>query len=136
MNINRREFNQYIADSDFRMLFIREMLWNNPQGQTTFDILVEESTYRFEQIAQRSGFQVLTCQVQEIPTSSMAKKIDTRLRARQRIAQSIDKQNIGTLHVPQVPIGHIAFRPVFADNLEDGRVWCVAPHMKQRGSRI
>lgn len=80
MNINRREFNQYIADSDFRMLFIREMLWNNPQGQTTFDILVEESTYRFEQIAQRSGFQVLTCQVQEIPTSSMAKKIDTRLR--------------------------------------------------------
>ena len=80
MNINRREFNQYIADSDFRMLFIREMLWNNPQGQTTFDILVEETTYRFEQIAQRSGFQVLTCQVQEIPTSSMAKKIDTRLR--------------------------------------------------------
>ena len=80
MNINRREFNQYIADSDFRTLFIREMLWNNPQGQTTFDIMVEETTYRFEQIAQRSGFQVLTCQVQEIPTSSMAKKIDTRLR--------------------------------------------------------
>ena len=80
MNINRREFNQYIADSDFRTLFIREMLWNNPQGQTTFDIIVEETTYRFEQIAQRSGFQVLTCQVQEIPTSSMAKKIDTRLR--------------------------------------------------------
>ena len=48
MNINRREFNQYIADSDFRMLFIREMLWNNPQGQTTFDIIVEETTYRFE----------------------------------------------------------------------------------------
>ena len=80
MNINRREFNQYIADSDFRTLFIREMLWNNPQGQTTFDIMVEETTYRFEQIAQRNGFQVLTCQVQEIPTSSMAKKIDTRLR--------------------------------------------------------
>ena len=80
MNINRREFNQYIADSDFRTLFIREMLWNNPQGQTTFDIMVEETTYRFDQIAQRSGFQVLTCQVQEIPTSSMAKKIDTRLR--------------------------------------------------------
>ena len=80
MNINRREFNQYIADSDFRTLFIREMLWNNPQGQTTFDIVVEETTFRFEQIAQRSGFQVLTCQVQDIPTSSMAKKIDTRLR--------------------------------------------------------
>ena len=58
MNINRREFNQYIADSDFRTLFIREMLWNNPQGQTTFDIVVEETTFRFEQIAQRSGLQV------------------------------------------------------------------------------
>ena len=80
MKINRREFNQYIADSDFRTLFIREMMWNNPQGQTTFDIIVDESTYRFEQIAQRSGFQILTCQVREIPTSSLAKKIDTRLR--------------------------------------------------------
>lgn len=80
MNINRRTFNQYIADSDFRTLFIREMMWNNPQGQSTFDIVVEETNYRFEQIAQRSGFQILTCQVREIPTSSMAKKIDTRLR--------------------------------------------------------
>ncbi len=80
MDISRKVFNQYIADSDFRTLFIREMLWNNPQGQTTFDIIVEETTFRFEQIAQRSGFQVLTCQVQEIPTSSMVKKIDTRLR--------------------------------------------------------
>ena len=80
MNINRRTFNQYIADSDFRTLFVREMMWNNPQGQTTFDIAVEEFTYKFEQIAQRSGFQILTCQVLEIPTSSMAKKIDTRLR--------------------------------------------------------
>ena len=80
MNINRRTFNQYIADNDFRTLFVREMMWNNPQGQTTFDITVEEFTYKFEQIAQRSGFQILTCQVQEIPTSSMAKKIDTRLR--------------------------------------------------------
>ena len=80
MNINRRTFNQYIADSDFRTLFIREMMWNNPQGQTTFDITIEETVYRFEQIAQRSGFQILICQVREIPTSSLAKKIDTRLR--------------------------------------------------------
>lgn len=80
MNINRRTFNQYIANSDFRTLFVREMMWNNPQGQTTFDIIVEDSIYRFEQIAQRNGFQILTCQVEKIPTSSVAKKIDTRLR--------------------------------------------------------
>lgn len=80
MNINRKTFNQYIADSDFRTLFVREMMWNNPHGQTKFDITIEEITYRFEQIAQRNGFQILICQVSEIPTSSIAKKIDTRLR--------------------------------------------------------
>ncbi len=80
MNINRNTFNQYIADGGFRTLFIREMMWNNPQGQTKFDITVEETTYKFELIAQRNGFQVLTCQVENIPTGSMAKKIDTRLR--------------------------------------------------------
>ena len=78
--MNKRVFNQYIADSNFRELFIREMGWNNPKGQTTFDITIDETTYDFLQIADRSGFQVLTCEVKEIPTSSMCKKIDTRLR--------------------------------------------------------
>ena len=78
--MNKRVFNQYIAESDFRELFIHEMGWNNPKGQTDFDITIDETTYEFQQIADRSGFQVLTCEVQEIPTSSMCKKIDTRLR--------------------------------------------------------
>ena len=30
--MNKRTFNQYIADSNFRELFIREMGWNNPKG--------------------------------------------------------------------------------------------------------
>jgi len=80
MKINKSTFNRYIADSDFQGLFVSEMLWNNPQGQTVFDINVEESVYTFRQIAQRSGFQVLTCEVDSIPTSSVVKKIDTRLR--------------------------------------------------------
>lgn len=80
MKINKSTFNQYIADSDFQGLFVSEMLWNNPQGQTVFDINIEESVYTFRQIAQRSGFQVFTCEVDSIPTSSMVKKIDTRLR--------------------------------------------------------
>ena len=78
--MNKRLFNQYIADSNFRELFIREMGWNNPKGQTAFDITIDENTYDFLQIADRSGFQVLTCQVDSIPTSSVSKKIDTRLR--------------------------------------------------------
>ena len=78
--MNKKLFNQYIADSNFRELFIREMGWNNPKGQTSFDITIDENTYGFQQIADRSGFQVLTCQVDSMPTSSVSKKIDTRLR--------------------------------------------------------
>ena len=78
--MKRTIFSQYISESNFQELFIREMGWNNPKGQTMFDITIEENTFAFQQIADRSGFQVLTCKVQEIPTSSMCKKIDTRLR--------------------------------------------------------
>ena len=78
--MNKRIFIEYVSESNFRELFIREMGWNNPKGQTTFDITIEETVYEFHQIADRSGFQVLTCEVKDIPTSSMCKKIDTRLR--------------------------------------------------------
>lgn len=78
--MNKRTFIQYISESNFKELFIREMGWNNPKGQTKFDITIEETTYEFQQIADRSGFQVLTCEVDDIPSSSMCKKIDTRLR--------------------------------------------------------
>ena len=59
--MTQRLFNQYIAESKFRELFIREMGWNNPKGQTTFDLAVDVPNYEFHQIADRSGFQVLTC---------------------------------------------------------------------------
>ena len=78
--MNKRIFNQYISESNFRELFIREMGWNNPKGQTDFDVTTEETSYELTQIAERSGFQALTCQVQEIPSSSLCKKIDSRLR--------------------------------------------------------
>ena len=78
--MNKRVFNQYISESNFKELFIREMGWNNPKGQTDFDITIEDVTYGLKQIAERNGFQVLTCQVTEIPSSSLCKKIDSRLR--------------------------------------------------------
>ena len=78
--MNKRLFNQYISESNFKELFIREMGWNNPIGQTSFDMTIEETVYEFRQIADRSGFQVLTCPVKEIPSSSLCKKIDSRLR--------------------------------------------------------
>ena len=78
--MNKRTFIQYISESNFKELFIREMGWNNPKGQTTFDITIEDSVYEFQQIAVRSGFQVFTCGVKDIPAASLCKKIDTKLR--------------------------------------------------------
>lgn len=78
--MNKRIFNQYISESNFKELFIRQMGWNNPQGQTDFDVTIEDITYELSQIAERNGFQVLTCKINETPTSSLCKKIDSRLR--------------------------------------------------------
>ena len=78
--MNKRVFIQYISESNFQELFIREMGWNNPKGQADFDITIDDLTYELTQIAERNGFQVLTCKVNEIPTSSLCKKIDSRLR--------------------------------------------------------
>ena len=78
--MNKRTFSQYLSDCSFQELFIREMGWNNPHGQLDFDLTIDESIYTFTQIAELRGFQVLTCKVDEIPSSSMCKKIDSRLR--------------------------------------------------------
>ena len=78
--MNKRIFNQYIADSKFKEMFIMQMGWNNPQGQTDFDVAIDEQEFTYSQIAERNGFQVLTCRVEEIPSASLCKKIDHRLR--------------------------------------------------------
>ena len=102
--MKRNVFNQYLSESNFRELFITEMGWNNPSGATllpeyTIDERTEQRepsnsfewpsrdgqrrsqrTFQIEQIAERSGFQILQCKVDEIPVSSVCKKLDTKLR--------------------------------------------------------
>ena len=79
--MNRRTFNQLISESNFRELFITEMGWNNPSGATILpDYTIDEQTFNIEQIAERSGFQILQCKVDAIPASSLCKKLDTKLR--------------------------------------------------------
>lgn len=79
--MKRNVFNQYIQTSNFRELFITEMGWNNPSGTTLLpEYTIDERTFRIEQIADRSGFQILKCEVDEIPASSVCKKLDTKLR--------------------------------------------------------
>ena len=79
--MTRKEFNQYIQEASFQELFVTEMGWNNPKGMT--DIIVphiDEIDYEMEVIAERNGFQILTCLVEKIPTASTCKKIDIKLR--------------------------------------------------------
>ena len=79
--MKRNLFNQYIETSNFRELFITEMGWNNPAGATMLpEYIIDERTFHIEQIAERSGFQILLCKVDEIPVSSLCKKLDTKLR--------------------------------------------------------
>lgn len=78
--MNKNVFRQYITNSDFRNLFTQEMGWNNPRGQVDFEFTIDDEDYEFTQIADRNGFQAITCAVNTIPTSSVCKKIDTKLR--------------------------------------------------------
>ncbi len=79
--MKRNVFNQYLSESNFRELFITEMGWNNPSGATLLpEYTIDERTFQIEQIAERSGFQILQCKVDEIPVSSICKKLDTKLR--------------------------------------------------------
>ena len=79
--MKRNVFNQYLSESNFRELFITEMGWNNPSGATLLpEYTIDERTFQIEQLAERSGFQILQCKVDEIPVSSVCKKLDTKLR--------------------------------------------------------
>ena len=79
--MRRNTFNQCIRENNFKELFITEMGWNRFRGQA--DILpfeVDGITYRMTTIAERNGFQIITCPVHAIPTTTACKKIDYRLR--------------------------------------------------------
>ena len=80
MTMNRREFNQYIAECRFREMFI-EMGWNKFRGQAEIVPMdIDGITFNMTSIAERNGFQIITCSVTTIPTTSICRKIDSKLR--------------------------------------------------------
>lgn len=79
--MRRNTFNQYIKENDFKGLFISEMGWNRFHGQADihpFDI--DGIVYQMTTIAERNGFQIITCPVNAIPTTTACRKIDYKLR--------------------------------------------------------
>lgn len=111
--MTRKEFNQYIQEASFQELFVTEMGWNNPKGMT--DILVshiDDTDYEMEAIAERNGFQILTCLVEKIPTASTCKKIDIKLRqqAHDYICIYIEQQ--GFHHQWVAPVNKVEKRDI------------------------
>lgn len=79
--LRKPQFFNLIRQGNFRDLFVSELGWNHYRGQAQLpSILVDDKEYNITAIAELRGFQILYCEVDEIPTQSVAKKIDTKLR--------------------------------------------------------
>jgi len=79
--IKKPQFLNLIRQGDFKELFVTELGWNRYRGHAQLPpIFVDDKEYNITAIAERRGFQILYSEVDEIPTQSMAKRIDTKLR--------------------------------------------------------
>ena len=79
--MRKNTFIELVKEARFRDLFITEMGWNNYRGQAELPLIeIDGISYQLFSIAERNGFQILTCEVDEIPTASTCKRIDTKLR--------------------------------------------------------
>ena len=79
--IRKNDFIQLIAEGDFKQLFITELGWNQFRAQSVLPtITIDERDYSFTTIAERNGFQILTCNVEDIPNNSTCRKLDAKLR--------------------------------------------------------
>lgn len=79
--MRRQTFNELIESNQFRELFIMEMGWNNVHGNAKLPpYIIDEKEISITAIAERNGFQVLKCEVDEIPSSSFCKRLDLKLR--------------------------------------------------------
>ncbi len=78
--MKRKDFDQLIEQEQFAELFITEMGWNNPISHQSLNIDIDQQQYTFNPVAQKNGFQVYSCTLPALPTSSECKKIDNQLR--------------------------------------------------------
>lgn len=79
--MKRQTFNRLIAAANFAELFISEMAWNNPTGPVKLPpIEIDAVTYCPQAVAEKCGFKVLVCEVGTIPTTSVCRRIDLKVR--------------------------------------------------------
>ena len=79
--VNKRQFISLISEAEFQELFVSELGWNRFRGHAQLPtITIDEVDYNFKAIAERNGFQILTIRVNAIPTNTLCRKIDSKLR--------------------------------------------------------
>lgn len=79
--INKRQFISLISEAEFQELFVSELGWDRFRGHAQLPtITIDEVDYNFKAIAERNGFQILTTTVSAIPTNTLCRKIDSKLR--------------------------------------------------------
>lgn len=79
--MKKPQFLNLIRQGDFKELFVTELGWNRYRGHAQLpSIIIDDKEYNINAIAERNGFQILYTEVDEIPTQSVTKKIDTKLR--------------------------------------------------------
>ena len=78
--MRKQEFTRYLANDRFEDLFI-ELGWNDYDGdRLLYPTDVDGMSFDFYVVAQQSGFMVLKCEVSELPTTALYKKLDTQIR--------------------------------------------------------
>lgn len=78
--MRKQEFTRYLANDQFEDLFI-ELGWNDYDGdRLLYPTDVDGMSFDFYVVAQQSGFMVLKCEVSELPTTALYKKLDTQIR--------------------------------------------------------
>ena len=81
--MKKNEFIAYLRDADFGNLF-RDMGYDNPSSLAPicrdFDDSEQKIQLDFIEVAQKSSFKIFRCEVAEIPSPSLCKKIDHKLR--------------------------------------------------------
>lgn len=75
--MTKQEFSNDIKSFKFRELF-NEMGWNN--DKTTQNLVVEKDTYKIIAVAEKCGLKIVTCHVENLPNTTLQKKIDTQIR--------------------------------------------------------
>ncbi|MDE6331626.1 MAG: SAM-dependent methyltransferase, partial [Muribaculaceae bacterium] len=79
--MKRQVFNQHIENASFDRLFISEMGWDNPVSPTKLPpVEIDGIVYQSKVVAEKSGYRVLVCEVDHVPTTSICRRIDIKTR--------------------------------------------------------